>query len=164
MDAISRALVGHAVHQLVVDLVGLADLQLERAAVDGEAHPRIGRDGHVDPVAAIEGRVRVAMWVDLAAGQQLGGQGADDAPTRRIPALDDRIHEWHGYRGQAFPAGLPLHVDARPGIDFGKQQYDGLRQPMHLVVLLPLHLLVPGRVILRGDGRCQRRDVYRAMA
>ena len=99
-----------------------------------------------------------------AAGYQLGRHGADDAPTRRIPAGDDRIHERHGHGSQAVPARLPVHIDARPGIDFGKQQHDGLRQPMHLVILLPLFVLVPGRAILRGDGSGQRCEVDLTMA
>ena len=61
------ALVHDAVDLLIVDLIGFADLQGNRAPVDHEPHARIGDDGHVDTVASRKGRMRVPVRQDEAA-------------------------------------------------------------------------------------------------
>jgi hypothetical protein len=46
---------------LVVDLVGLPDLELVGPPVDHEAHARVRDDRHVDAVAGAERRMRVPV-------------------------------------------------------------------------------------------------------
>ena len=72
MDAVARALVGDAVRLAVVDFVHAPDFEMMRTAIDREADPRVGRDRHVDAMAAGKGRVRVVVRVDARPGRHAG--------------------------------------------------------------------------------------------
>src|SRR4029450_8507558 len=125
IDAVGVALVHDAVDFLVVDLVGLADLELIRPTVDHEAHPRIRGDGHMDAMTGTHPRMRIAVRKYSPTGEQLGRHRADDRAARWIPLSDDRVHHWHRHGRKPIPTRLLADLDRRPILDLSEQEHDG---------------------------------------
>jgi hypothetical protein len=161
-DPVFGTLVHHAVVFLVIDFIGLANLQLVRPAIDHETDPGIGGNWDVDPVAPVERRVRIHMRLDLAANQQLGRHGPDDAATRWVTPTNDIVHHGDGHIGESVPSGLLANIELRPVVQISKNQHDGFGLPVDLIGLLAIFILTPGGVFLGKDSLDQCGAVDRS--
>ena len=158
------ALVHDTVDLLVVDLVGLADLEL------------VGRPSIMNRT---RGLVTIGTWIRWPAPKD-GCEsrcGMMRPPASSFAAIARMIVPPGGYKlrmiscmtGTATSAsrsqpGCLRDLDRGPVLDVREQQHDRARLLVDLVVLLALDVLVPGGLVLGEDGGAERLHPHLAEA
>lgn len=143
---------------LVIKLVNFPDLELIGTSVDHESDPRVRRNRNVNAVTAMKRRVFVDVRIDATPGQQFCRHRADYRAAFRVVLVDDLVHQRYGDIGQSIPAGFFANLTVWPARTVSENQHYGLGLPMHLVLVLSILILVPGRLILLQNSvaKCRR--------